>query len=88
NSYNNYGSMTEVNYLLLAKQQGWVTDKEADDRIQVLRNTNTAGQLEDHYFRHQFNQQHNISLSGGSEKNSLNAALRYITNENNSIGNN
>lgn len=88
NTYNNYGSLTEVNYLLLAKQQGWLTGKEADDRIQTLRNTDAAGLLEKHYFRHQFNQQHNISLSGGSEKNSLNAALRYITNENNTIGNN
>ncbi len=86
NSYNNYASLTEVNYLLLAKQQGWKTAKEVDDRIAVLRNTNTADQLQEHYFRHQFTQQHNISLSGGSEKSSLNAAIRYISSEGNSVG--
>ncbi|WP_157962909.1 SusC/RagA family TonB-linked outer membrane protein [Chitinophaga deserti] len=87
NTYNTYGSLSEVNYLLLAKNQGWKTEKEVDDRINQLKNTDAGKLLEENYFRHQFNQQHNISLSGGNEKNSLNAALRYITNDNNTIGN-
>ncbi|WP_341840601.1 SusC/RagA family TonB-linked outer membrane protein [Chitinophaga caseinilytica] len=86
NSYNAYGSFTEVNYLLLAKNQGWLTDKQVEDRLQTLRNTNTGEMLQKEYFRHQFSQQHNISLSGGGEKNSLNAALRYISNSGNTVG--
>ncbi|WP_158618153.1 SusC/RagA family TonB-linked outer membrane protein [Chitinophaga lutea] len=86
-TYNNYGSISEVNYLLLSKAQGWLTAREADDRINGLRSRDAAAELEKHYFRHQFTQQHNISLTGGGEKSSLNAAIRYISNGNNAIGN-
>ncbi|WP_346316128.1 SusC/RagA family TonB-linked outer membrane protein [Chitinophaga sp. YIM B06452] len=86
NTYNNYNSLSEVHYLLVAKSQGWVTAKEADDRIAALRQQNGIEQLEKNYFRTQFTQQHNISLTGGGEKSSLNAAVRYISNQGNSTG--
>lgn len=86
-TYNNYQSLTEVAYLHVAQSQGWITPKEKDDRIAQLKQQDGISQLEKNYFRHQFTQQHNISLSGGNEKSSLNAAVRYISNENNTVGN-
>jgi TonB-linked SusC/RagA family outer membrane protein len=85
--YNNYGTTSRVNYLLIAKSQGWINEKEADAQIAALKNSDGQGQLQKYYFRNQFTQQHNISLSGGSEKSMLNAAVKYISNENNTVRN-
>jgi TonB-linked SusC/RagA family outer membrane protein len=85
--YNNYGTTSQVNYLLIAKSQGWLNEKDADAQIAALKNSDGQGQLQKYYFRNQFTQQHNISLSGGSEKSMLNAAVKYISNENNTVRN-
>lgn len=86
-TYNNYGTLSRVNYLLLAKSQGWLNDKDADAQLEALKHNDGLGQMEKYYFRNQFTQQHNISMSGGSEKSMLNAAVKYISNQNNTVAN-
>ncbi|WP_177192099.1 SusC/RagA family TonB-linked outer membrane protein [Chitinophaga arvensicola] len=85
-TYNNYGNTSQVNYLLIAKSQGWLNDKDVDARLNALKNNDGLAQMEKYYFRNQFTQQHNISLTGGSEKSMLNAAVRYVSNQSNTVG--
>ncbi|WP_160713008.1 SusC/RagA family TonB-linked outer membrane protein [Chitinophaga solisilvae] len=85
--YNNYYSTSRVNYLLIAKSQGWMNEKDVNTELEALKKNDGLAQLEKYYFRNQFTQQHNISLTGGGEKNLLNAAVRYISNQNNTIAN-
>ncbi|MBO9730761.1 MAG: SusC/RagA family TonB-linked outer membrane protein [Chitinophaga sp.] len=87
NDYNDYNISSKVNYLMIAKSQGWLTEKDAEAQLDVLRKSDGQAQLQKYYFRNQFTQQHNISLSGGSEKSMLNAAVKYISNQNNTIRN-
>lgn len=87
NSYKAYDKTSPVVYYMLAKDNGWMSAGEADKKINQLRNNNGLEQLQRYYFRNQFTQQHNISLSGGSEKSMLNAAVKYVSNENNTIRN-
>ncbi|MEC5143637.1 SusC/RagA family TonB-linked outer membrane protein [Chitinophaga sp. 212800010-3] len=86
-TYNNYGSTSQVNYLLIAKSQGWMSAKDADAQLEALKKNDGLAQMQRYYFRNQFTQQHNISLTGGGEKSQLNAAVRYISNQNNTIQN-
>lgn len=86
-TYNNYGTLSRVNYLLLAKSQGWLDGKDADAQLETLKHNDGLGQMEKYYFRNQFTQQHNISLTGGGEKSMLNAAVKYISNQNNTVRN-
>lgn len=85
-TYNNYGSTSQVNYLLIAQSQGWMNDKDVNTRLDALKKNDGLAQAEKYYFRNQFTQQHNISLSGGGEKSMLNAAVRYVSNQANTIG--
>ena len=85
--YNNYSSLSRVNYLLLAKSQGWLNEKDADAQLEALKSNDGLAQMQKYYFRNQFTQQHNISLSGGSDKSMLNAAVKYISNQNNTVRN-
>ncbi len=85
NSYNNYQVMSRVNYLSVARSQNWITQAAYDAEIEQLKKNDGIGQLQDHLFRKQFLQQHNISLSGGSEKNRTVAALKYMANNRNVV---
>lgn len=86
-TYNNYGATSRVNYLLIAKSQGWITAKAADDEIAQLKTNDGQGQIEKYLFRNQQVQQHNISLNAGTETSRLNAAIKFIGNQNNTIQN-
>ncbi|HEY8960255.1 SusC/RagA family TonB-linked outer membrane protein, partial [Chitinophaga sp.] len=82
-SYNNYQNTSRVNYLMIAKSQGWMSEKDVTAELDALKKNDGLAQMEKYYFRNQFTQQHNISLTGGSEKSMLNAAVRYVSNQNN-----
>lgn len=84
-TYNNYGVMSRVNYLSVARAQNWISEAAYNAEIEQLKKNDGIGQLQEHLFRNQFLQQHNISLSGGSEKNRTVASLKYIANSRNVI---
>lgn len=86
-SYNNYQNTSRVNYLMIAKSQGWMSEKDVTAELDALKKNDGLSQMEKYYFRNQFTQQHNISLTGGSEKSMLNAAVRYVSNQNNTVRN-
>ncbi|UYQ91928.1 SusC/RagA family TonB-linked outer membrane protein [Chitinophaga horti] len=86
-TYNNYQYLSRVNYLLLAKNQGWLNAKEVDDEINQLKQNDGIGQVEKYLFRNVQTQQHHISLTGGTDKSRINSAVKYIHNDNNTIRN-
>lgn len=87
NTYNAYGYLSRVNYLLVAKSQGLLSEKAVNDELEQLKKNDGIGQIEKYLFRNVQTQQHHVSLSGGSDRSRLNASVKYIHNENNTIRN-
>lgn len=83
--YNAYGYLSRVNYLMLARSQGWMPEADVDAEIAKLKSNDGLGQLEKHLFRNQLSQQHNISISGGSDKSQVAASAKFISNRGNTL---
>ena len=81
--YNYYTSYGRVTQLLVMNEDGLITEAELNTELDKLRQNNTMDQLERHLFRSRFTQQHNLSISSSTDKSATNAAIRYITNQNN-----
>lgn len=76
-SYSSYSKISDYAYLLMAKERGLMSVSEADAQIAALRNNNALQQIQDNLIRPAQSQQHNIALSGGTEKNMFNGVIRY-----------
>lgn len=85
NRYNSYSYLSRVNYLMLAKSQGLMSDAEADAEIAQLKQNDGIGQLQRYLFRNQVTHQHNLSITGGNEKSQVAASAKYITNRGNTL---
>ncbi|WP_127126659.1 SusC/RagA family TonB-linked outer membrane protein [Pseudoflavitalea rhizosphaerae] len=85
--YESYATYGRVTQLMVMKDQGLLTEEEVNAELDQLRKNNTLDQLESHLFRSRFTQQHNFSISASGEKFATNAAVRYITNQNNMVSN-
>ena len=66
-----------VDYLLMQARDGVITRAEAEAEIDQYRNVDTYSQIEKYGLRNKFTQQHNLTISGGGEKNLFNASLNY-----------
>lgn len=73
--------MGRVTWLMMQVREGNMSETEAMSEINELRKVDGLKQAEKHIFRNQFSHQHNLSISGGSEKNSFNAAINYLSAE-------
>ncbi|MCK9305679.1 MAG: carboxypeptidase-like regulatory domain-containing protein, partial [Bacteroidales bacterium] len=62
--------LSKVYDVLYKKKEGTISSSEADRQIERLRNSNNRDQLREYIWRPQQINQHNISLSGGSERES------------------
>jgi len=83
--YAGYSYLSKVNYLLVAKDLGLMPATEVDAEIESMKQNDGLGQLQKYLFRNQLSQQHNISLSGGSDKNTTAATIKYVTNRGNTL---
>ncbi|MCK7557599.1 SusC/RagA family TonB-linked outer membrane protein [Chitinophaga sedimenti] len=83
--YDNNMYISRVNYLLVAKARGLKSAADVDAEIEQLKKNDGIGQLQDYLFRDQLTQQHNISLSGGSDKNQAAATVKFISNRGNML---
>jgi TonB-linked SusC/RagA family outer membrane protein len=83
--YNNRNYISRVTYLMAAKTLGVLSAADVDKEIAQLKQNDGLGQLEDYVFREQLTQQHNLAISGGSEKSILSASVKYITNRGNML---
>lgn len=85
--YDYYGNAARVTQLLVSRDRGVLTPAQVDTELAQLKNNDGLGQLEKYVFRPKLTQQHNLSFTSGSDKSFTNAAIRYIGNRNNMIGN-
>ena len=85
NQYNNYAYLSRVNYLMVAKAQGLIPAADVDNEIAKLKTNDGLGQLQQYLFRNQLSQQHNLSLTGGTDKNMMSANVKYIGNRGNTL---
>ena len=63
--------------ILAALNEGNITQQEADNRLNTLRNTDNTQQFEDHFLQTRIQQQHNISVNGGSDRHTFRTSLNY-----------
>lgn len=71
-------NMSRVTWLMMQAREGAISSDAAMAEINELRKVNGQKQAEKAFFRNQFSHQHNLSISGGSEKNTFNAAINYL----------
>ncbi|WP_298708189.1 SusC/RagA family TonB-linked outer membrane protein [Chitinophaga sp.] len=85
NSYNAYRYLSRVNYLKVAESQGIMSSHDVAAELEQLKSNDGIGQLQEYLFRNQLTQQHNISLSGGNDKNQTVATAKFIGNRGNTL---
>lgn len=69
--------MGRVTYLLMKARDGVITQEQAMNEINQLRNINSLKQVEKYMMRDKLTTQHNVSLSGGTDVNRYNVALNF-----------
>lgn len=70
--------VSRVSYLLRQVYQGDITKAAADEEINQLRNNDYLADVQKYLYRPGFSQQHNLSVSGGTQKHTYNLALNYM----------
>lgn len=65
-----FETMAQVN-------EGSISQAQADVKLDALRSKDNLSQLEDTFTQEAFESQHNLSVSGGSEKNNYRVSLNY-----------
>lgn len=73
-------SLGEVEELLYMAEQGQVGETELQQKLDVYRNSNNKNQVKDEFLRTSITHQHNLSLTGGTEKNNYLVSLNYYGN--------
>lgn len=86
-SYNSYSKLSDYTYLLMAKDKGLIPAGEADALIAQLKNNDALRQIQGNLIRPRQSQQHNISLTGGTDKNLFSGTVRYTKELQNVIAN-
>ncbi len=77
-SYNSYYQISDYAYLLMAKDKGLMPAAEADAKIALLKNNNALSQIEKYLLKPKQSYQHNLDLSGGTDKNLLRSSIRFV----------
>ena len=73
-------SLNEVDELLYMAEQGQLSEAELQQKLEVFRNSNNKNQVKDQFLRTAITHQHNLSLTGGTEKNNYLVSLNYYGN--------
>jgi len=84
-----YAGVSNIVYETAAKlNEGSITQAEADAIYAKLKTRDNTNQFEDYFLRSRFEQQHNISVSGGGDKNTFRTSLNYTENKFSNVGSN
>ena len=73
-------TVNEVDELLYMAEQNQISETELQQRLDVFRNTNNRNQMKKTFLRTAITHQHNLSLTGGTEKNNYLVSLSYYGN--------
>lgn len=71
-------SIDEVTELFYMQENGGITESELQSRLDVYRYRDSRKQIEDELLRTSFTHQHNLAISGGSEKYTYMASVNYV----------
>lgn len=83
-SLNKRAALNPVINLLYQREDGKITDAELENGLAIYRNRDNRSQIREEVERVAIRHQHNVSISGGNEKNSYLASINYLgNNENN-----
>lgn len=73
--------LNEVRQVLFDHKEGKITDGEKETRLNQYRNSDNEQQIIDEFLRKtQITHQHNLSVSGGSEKHTYALSMNYLQN--------
>src|SRR5690606_13456532 len=72
------GVISRVSYLMRQAYQGDITQAQADAEINQLRNNDYLADVREHMYRTGISPQHNLGVSGGTDKHTYNVALNYM----------
>lgn len=75
---NNRYALDPVTTLLYKREDGELNDSQLAQELSVYRNLNNRSQISDAIERVAIQHQHNLSISGGTEKNSYLASINYL----------
>ncbi len=77
---NKRNALNEVTELLYMAEQGQIGETELQQKLNEYRNSNNKNQIKDQFLRTAITHQHNLSLTGGTEKNNYLISLNYYGN--------
>ncbi|MDO5979179.1 SusC/RagA family TonB-linked outer membrane protein [Flavivirga spongiicola] len=80
------GSRNIVADAVFGAGDGYITETERDARINAVRGIDNLKQIEDTFYQSQFQQQHNLSLSGGNDKSTFRTSINYTSSEGQNVG--
>lgn len=86
NVLSNYGKITPIERALYDNQRGALGESELNLYLDKLRNSDNKQQIKDNLFRNKIMHQHNMKLSGGSEKNAYMFSVDYRNSNPQQIG--
>ena len=75
---NKRASIDEVTELFYMQENGDITESELQSRLDVYRYRDRRKQVEDELLRTSFTHQHNLAISGGSDKYTYMASVNYV----------
>lgn len=75
---NKRASIDEVTELFYMQENGDITESELQNRLDVYRYRDRRKQVEDELLRTSFTHQHNLAISGGSDKYTYMASVNYV----------
>ncbi len=82
-----YVNSRNLVYETLAQlNEGSISQEQADAKLLALRSKDNLSQLEDIFTQESFESQHNLSVSGGSDKNNYRVSLNYTSNKGSWVG--
>lgn len=84
---NGYERISPVVSILSQKRDGLITEEQANDAINRLRNIDTRKEIDKHFYRKSIFQQHSVSINGGSERQKYYLSVGYDRNLNNDVTN-
>lgn len=80
-------SLPEAVEILIAQRDGKLSTSEAEAKLESLKSQDIRSDLSNYYYRPAFNQQHSLSVSGGTDTHAYQFGLGYDRNQETVVGN-
>lgn len=88
NNSNSFSRLLAPVYeLLIAKRNGTIAAKDADEKISAFRSHDIRSDIKRHFLRKSISQQYSLSISGGSSSYNYFTSIGYDKNRSNTVGN-